>query len=72
MKANTATNFGIYLGKGINPFPTLHAFAKTSNGANKSFVDSLNGIIEISLEEFTAKENAIAEAKESFFSRFEA
>jgi hypothetical protein len=24
------------------------------------------------LEEFTAKENAIAEAKESFFSRFEA
>lgn len=72
MKANTATNFGIYLGKGINPFPNLHAFAKTSNGANKSFVDSLNGVIEISLEEFIAKENAIAEAKESFYSVFTA
>lgn len=72
MKANTATNFGIYLGTGIKPFPALHAFAKTSNGANKSFVNSLVGVVEISLEEFKAKEAATSEAKESFFNRFEA
>lgn len=72
MKANTATNKGIYLGLGINPFPALHAFAKTSNGANKTFLVSLENVKEISREEFDAKETATNEAKESFFNRFEA
>jgi len=52
MKANTTTNKGIYLGTGINPFPALHAFATVTSGANKSFLSSLNGVVEISKEKF--------------------
>jgi len=72
MKANTTTNKGIYLGLGINPFPAMHCFARTSNKANKTFLDSLDGVKEVSREEFEAKETATSEAKESFFSHFTA
>jgi hypothetical protein len=72
MKSNTTTNKGIYLGFGINPFPSMHCFATTSNKANKTFLHSLDGVKEISREEFDAKENATNKAKESFFSHFTA
>jgi hypothetical protein len=72
MKANTTTNVGIYLGLGINPFPEMHSFATTASGANKTFLNSLKGIYEISREEFDSKEKSLNEAKESFFSHFTA
>ncbi len=72
MKANTTTNKGIYLGFGINPFPSMHCFATTSNKANKTFLHSLDGVKEVSRESFDAKETATSEAKESFFSHFTA
>ena len=67
MKANTTTNEGIYLGTGISPFPKMHCFKTKANGANKSFVHSLNGIFEIPREEFDRKEKSLNEAKEKFF-----
>lgn len=67
MKANDYTNKGIYLGTGLNPFPRLHAFATTENGANKNFLSSLEGVVEISKEEFDAKETSLNSAKEKFF-----
>jgi hypothetical protein len=72
MTTNTTTNVGIYLGLGINPFPEMHSFATSSNKANKTFLHSLNGIYEITREEFDAKEKSLNEAKESFFSHFTA
>ena len=72
MTENTTTNKGIYLGIGINPLPAMHCFKTTANGANKSFLHSLNGVKEISREEFNAKEKAESDAKESFYSVFTA
>jgi hypothetical protein len=72
MKANTTTNKGIYLGTGINPFPALHAFATVTSGANKTFLHSLNGVVEVSKEEFDNKEESLNNAKEKFFQVFPA
>jgi hypothetical protein len=72
MKANTTTNKGIYLGTGINPFPALHAFATVTSGANKTFLNSLNGVVEVSKEEFGKKEESLNNAKEQFFQAFPA
>ena len=67
MTANTATNKGIYLGKGISPCPHLHAFATNENGSNKNFRHSLKGVVEISASELQEKMQAETQAKESFF-----
>jgi hypothetical protein len=72
MTANATTNVGIYLGLGINPFPKMHCFATKANGANKTFLHSLNGVVKASKEEFDKKEKSLNEAKESFFSHFTA
>ena len=72
MKANTTTNNGIYLGTGINPFPALHAFATVASGANKTFLHSLDGVVEISKEEFDKKEESLNNAKKQFFKTFPA
>ena len=70
MTANTATNKGIYLGKGIAPFPKLHAFATNENGSNKAFQSTLAGVVEISSSELKQKMQAQDEAKKSFFGMF--
>jgi len=70
MKANTTTNKGIYLGQGISPFPKLHAFAANENRSNKSFLHSLEGVVEISADALLGKMQAEAKAKESFFQTF--
>ena len=72
MKENTITNKGIYLGIGINPLPAMHCFKTKANGANKSFLHSLDGVKEVSRESFDEKEKAENDAKESFFSHFTA
>ena len=70
MTANTATNKGIYLGTGIAPFPKLHAFATNENGSNKSFLASLEGVVEISAKELLDKMQAETQAKESFYQAY--
>jgi hypothetical protein len=67
MKTNTPTNKGIYLGQGISPFPKLHAFAENENGSNKSFLHSLEGVVEIPAATLLGKMQAETRAKESFF-----
>lgn len=70
MTANTATNKGIYLGKGIAPFPKLHAFATSESGSNKSFLASLEEVFEVDGAKLAEKMETEAKAKESFFSTF--
>jgi hypothetical protein len=70
MKANTATNKGIYLGQGIAPFPKLHAFASNENGSNKSFLHSLEGVVEISAAALLGRMQAETRAKESFYQAY--
>ena len=73
MTANTTTNKGIYLGE-IKPFPsasfTMFAFATNKCGSNKSFLPSLDGVVEISASELAEKMQAETQAKASFFSTF--
>ena len=70
MTANTATNKGIYLGKGVSPFPKLHAFAENENGSNKIFSYDLEGVFEIDSAKLAEKMQAEMQAKASFFSTF--
>jgi hypothetical protein len=70
MKANTATNKGIFLGKGISPFPEMYAFAANANASNKSFVHSLDGVVEVDSVQLLKKMEAESEAKNRFFSTF--
>jgi hypothetical protein len=70
MTANTTTTKGIYLGQGIAPFPKLHAFATNADGSNKSFVHTLEGVVEIDASKLEQKMQAETQAKESFFSTF--
>ena len=70
MKANTATNKGIFLGKGISPFPEMYAFATNANASNKIFLRSLQGVVEISAQECLGKMQAETQAKESFYHEF--
>lgn len=70
MTANTATNKGIYLGRGISPYPHLHAFATNENGSNKNFRHSLKGVVKISASELQDKMQAETQAKESFYHEF--
>ena len=67
MTANTTTNKGIYLGQGIAPFPKLHAFATSESGRNKSFIHSLEGVVQIHAADLEQKMQAETQAKESFF-----
>ena len=67
MTANTTTNKGIFLGQGISPFPNRFAFATNKNGSNKSFLASLEGVVEISAKELLDKMEMETRAKESFY-----
>ena len=73
MKANTTTNKGIYLGE-IKPFPsasfTMFAFATNKSGSNKSFLPSLDGVVEISSEQCLGKMQAETRAMESFYQAY--
>jgi hypothetical protein len=70
MTTNTATNRGVYLGKGISPFPDLHAFATNESGSNKSFISDLEEVFEVDGAKLAKKMQVEAEAKASFFSTF--
>ena len=70
MTANTATNKGIYLGKGIQPCPHLHAFAANESASNKSFFLSLKGVVEIHASELEKKMQAETRAMESFYQAY--
>jgi len=70
MTANTATNKGIYLGKGISPFPKLHAFAENKDGSNKIFSYDLEGVFEIDSAKLAEKMQAETQAKASFFQAY--
>jgi len=70
MTANTATNKGIYLGKGISPFPKLHAFAENKDGSNKIFSYDLKGVFEIDSAKLAEKMQAETQAKASFFQAY--
>jgi len=70
MTANTATNKGIYLGKGVSPFPNLHAFAENKDGSNKIFSYDLEGVFEIDSAKLAEKMQAETQAKASFFQAY--
>ena len=70
MKANTATNQGIYLGQGISPFPLRHAFARNKDGSNKRFLHSLEGVVEIPARELQEKMQAEMRGMESYYQAY--